>query len=135
MEDLRQQMQAETTPFRLRAMPKPRWRAFVGEHPPRKDDEGGIDDRDRVVGVNTETFYTALIRESVVDPALDEEDWAYLLGGEVQDEQGKTLAVEARLTSRQFDDLADAAWGLNRRDIDVPFSPAASRMTRGSGTE
>jgi hypothetical protein len=123
MEELRRQMLEDTTPFRLRAMPKPRWRAFVGEHPPRKGDDGEIDDRDRIIGVNVDTFYTALIRASVVEPALDDEDWEALLGD------------DGVLTSRQFDDLADAAWGLNRREVDVPFSPAASRMTRGSGTE
>lgn len=123
MEELRRQMLDDTTPFRLRAMPKPRWRQFVGEHPPRKGDDGEVDERDRIIGVNVDSFYTALIRASVVDPDLDDEDWDALLGD------------DGVLTSRQFDDLADAAWGLNRREVDIPFSPAASRMTRGTGTE
>lgn len=120
MEELRRQMLEETTSFRLRAMPKPRWRAFCADHPPRQDEAGEVDERDRAIGVNVETFYDALIRESVVDPVLDGEDWSALL---------------AVLTDRQFQDLTEAAWALNRREIDVPFSPAASRMTRASGIE
>lgn len=123
MKKLRQQMLEETTSFRLRAMPKPGWRAFVAEHPPRKDDDGEVDERDRAIGVNVETFYDALVKRSVVEPVLDEEDWQALLGD------------DGVLTDRQFAELADAAWSLNRREIDVPFSPAASRMTRDSGTE
>lgn len=120
IEALRAQMQAHTYRFRLRAMPHPVWRAFCAEHPPRKDDEGAVDERDRLLGVNTETFWTALVHRSVVDPVLSADEWTTL--GEA-------------LTDRQFSDLADAAWALNRRDVDVPFSPAASRMTRGSGSE
>ncbi|HEY9414675.1 MAG TPA: hypothetical protein VIQ30_07955 [Pseudonocardia sp.] len=120
IEALRAEMQAHTYRFRLRAMPHPRWREFCAEHPPRKDDDEKIDERDRLLGVNTETFWPALVRRSVVDPELSDTEWATL--GEA-------------LTDRQFSDLADAAWALNRRDVDVPFSPAASRMTRGSGSE
>ncbi|MGC5033082.1 hypothetical protein [Micromonospora sp. DT229] len=120
MEQLRQEMRDETEIFRLRAMPRPRWRAFIAEHPPRKGEDGEVDERDRATGVNMDTFYEALIQESVIAPVIDAEDWPVL--------------IEA-LTSRQFDELADAAWGLNRREVDIPFSPAASRMIRGSGTE
>ncbi|MEU8371223.1 hypothetical protein [Micromonospora tulbaghiae] len=121
IEALRAQMQAHTYRFRLRAMPHPAWRAFCAEHPPREDDEGKVDERDRLIGVNTETFYEALVRRSVVDPQLDDAEWQTLLGG--------------ALTDRQFTELAETAWALNRREVDIPFSPAASRMTRGSGSE
>lgn len=121
MEELRQEMKAHTYPFRLRAMPHPKWREFCAQHPPRKDDEGGVDERDRILGVNAETFWPAVVRQSLVDPQLDDSEWQALLDG--------------ALTDRQFSDLADTAWGLNRRDVDIPFSPAASRMTRGSATE
>ncbi|MCZ7440812.1 hypothetical protein O7598_30795 [Micromonospora sp. WMMC241] len=120
IEALREQMQAHTYRFRLRAMPHHVWMAFCADHPPRKDDDGGVDERDKLLGVNAETFWPALVRRSVVDPTLDDGEWATL--GEA-------------LTDRQFNALADAAWALNRREIDVPFSPAASRMTRGSATE
>ncbi|MEV4767804.1 hypothetical protein [Micromonospora humida] len=122
MEALRQQMREQTYPFRLRAMARPAWHEFVAEHPPRKDEESGeIDERDRVRGVNVASFFPDLIRRSVVEPALDNAEWSRLL--------------DEVLTDRQFNELADAAWGLNRREIDIPFSPAASRMTRASGTE
>jgi len=49
------------------------------------------------------------------DLSKDDEDWA---------------ALDQSLTSRQFDDLSDAAWSLNRREVDVPFSRAASRILR-----
>ncbi|MFV2094820.1 hypothetical protein ACFHW1_04925 [Micromonospora sp. LOL_014] len=121
IEALRVEMQDHTIDFRLRAMPRPRWKAFIAAHPPRKDDAGKVDERDRAIGVNTETFFDALVRASVVEPELDASDWDLLL--------------DERLTDRQFDELADAAWGLNRRDVDVPFSPAASRVLRGSEPE
>ena len=118
IEALRQQMLDHTVEFRLRAMPRPQWVAFVAGHPPRKTDKGDIDERDRYVGVNTETFFPDLIRRSVVSPELDDEDWRILL--------------DERLTSRQFDQLADAAWALNRREVDIPFSLAASRVIHSS---
>ncbi|MFF0823065.1 hypothetical protein ACFYUR_22110 [Micromonospora haikouensis] len=120
MEALRSEMLAHTYRFRLRAMTRPRWHAFVAEHPPRPDGDQ-VDARDRVRGVNVETFFPALVRESVVDPQLDAGEWDRLIG-EV-------------LTDRQFDELSTAAWSLNRGEVDIPFSPAASRMTRSSGTE
>lgn len=121
IEALREQMQASTVPFRLRALTRPAWRALLAAHPPRKDDEGQVDDRDKNIGVDTDTFFEALIRSSVVAPELDEEDWRTLL--------------DERLTDRQFDELANAAWALNRKDVDVPFSFAASRLLRNSSPE
>lgn len=118
IEALRQQMHDRMVVFRLRAMPRPQWAAFLDEHPPRKTDSGEVDERDKYIGVNVDTFFPALIRRSVVEPELDDEDWDLLLN--------------ERLTSRQFDDLANAAWSLNRREVDVPFSLAASR-TLSSG--
>lgn len=113
IEALREQMLDHTVELRLRAMPRRVWRAFVAEHPPRKDPESGeVDDRD-TIGVNTETFWDELIRRSVVTPDLDDEDWSRLLG-EI-------------LTDAQYNTLTDAAWGLNRREVDIPFSLAASK--------
>ena len=122
MEHLRKEMREHTYQFRLRAMTRPRWHEFIGEHPPRKaEDSDEIDARDRLRGVNIETFFPALVRESVVDPVLDPAEW--------------TLLLDQALTDRQFDELANAAWALNRGEVDIPFSPVASRMTRDTGTE
>lgn len=111
---LEARMAEHTIDFRLRAMPRPKWKAFVAEHPPRKTDAGEVDERDKFIGVNTEMFFPALVRASVVEPELDDEDWALLL--------------DERLTDRQFDELSNAAWSLNRGEVDVPFSRAASRI-------
>ncbi len=127
VEQLRQQMTESTVEFRLRAMPRRQWKAFIAQHAPRKDEESGeIHPRDRNIGVNTATIYPALVRASVISPELDDEDWLALLGDEDTD---------GALTDRQFDELANAAWLLNRDTVDVPFSLAASRILRSSEPE
>lgn len=117
---LEAEMKASTYPFRLRALPKPKFRALVAAHPPRRGDDGEPDQRDAVIGLNAETFFDALIRACLLDPALDDAQWADL---------------EAKLTDRQYDDLSNAAWYLNRSEVDVPFSRAASRQNLDSGSE
>ena len=117
IEALRRDMLDHTVEFRLRAMPRPVWTAFLAEHPPRKTESGEVDERDKWIGVNTDTFFPALVRRSVVEPELDDDDWD---------------ALDQSLTSRQFDDLSDAAWSLNRREVDIPFSRAASRILQSS---
>lgn len=119
-------MREHTDQFRLRAMPRHEFRALIADHPPRLGDDGDPVREDAQVGVNRETFFAALIRASVVEPALDDEDWAFLLG-----DAGK----EGVLTDRQFTDLEDAAWFLNRGEVNVPFSHAASIASRNFGDE
>lgn len=119
IEALRRQMEDHSITFTLRAHARPAWKQLLAEHPPRKGDDGAPLDDDRYVGVNTETFFAALVRSSVVDPELDDDDWRLLL--------------DERLTDRQFDNLSNAAWNLNRRDVDIPFSRAASKI-RSSGS-
>lgn len=120
IEALEAEMQANTYPFRLRGMSRPKWKAFVAEHPPRKADNGDPDPRDAAIGVDISTFFVALIRRSLVDPELIDEQWADLMG---------------KITDRQFDTLADAAWGLNRKEVDVPFSAAVYKLNRSSEPE
>ena len=119
IESLEQEMREHTYEFRLRALPKPAWRKLCGEHPPRRGEDSEIVPTD-LIGVNAETFYDAIIRACLVDPELNDEQWEQLVGS---------------LTDRQYDELADAAWGLNRREVDIPFSHAASRMKRDSAAE
>jgi len=123
---LEAEMADSTIDFHLRAMSRPKWRAFCAEHPPRKTADGSVDERDLYISVNRDTFFDALIRRSVVAPELDDDDWAELLGDDEHD--GKLSDVE-------YDRVADAAWGLNRRGVDVPFSAAASRLTPASEPE
>ncbi len=119
IEALEVEMRENTYDFRLRAMPRAAWTTLVNAHPPRRGDDNEIVDTDRM-GVNAETFYAAIIRACLVDPELTDDEWSQL---------------EQKLTDRQYSDLADAAWALNRREVDIPFSLAASRMRRDSGAE
>lgn len=121
MQALEEQMREHTVDFRFRALPRPKWKALLAEHPPRKAEDGGIDERDKYIGVNTETFFEAMIRACCTEPALSEDVWRILL--------------DERLTDRQFDTLSNAGWALNRSDVDVPFSRAASRILATSESE
>jgi hypothetical protein len=116
---LEAEMQESLYTFRLRAMPGPRFRAFKADHPIRIED-GEADKRDAVFGFNTETGFEPLTRMCVVDPELDDETWTQLLD---------------TLTENQFEDLAACAWFLNRGDVDIPFSSAASELMQASAAE
>lgn len=120
MEALREQMREHTYDVVMRAKPKREWRALCSEHPPRKAEDGSVDQRDVLLGCNADTFYDAIVRQCMIDPEVDDQGWA---------------EFEAALTDKQFEELADAAWSVNRRDVDIPFSPAASRQSRVSGGE
>lgn len=114
MEDVRARMKSHTVDFRLRALPRRRWTALVAAHPPRAGNE-----RDGMLGLNEETFFEAMVRECVVTPTLDDEDWTTLL--------------DDALSDAQWGMLVNAAWAVNARDVDVPFSRAASRILQTSG--
>jgi hypothetical protein len=125
---LEAQMLEEADTWVLRAMPRHKFRALVDAHEPRRGDDGEPLDEDRQLGLNRDTFFPALIRASVITPELDDEDWAWLLGDEEAGEDGV-------LTDRQFGDLEDTAWFLNRGEVKVPFSHAASLASRDSDGE
>ena len=118
---LEEQMHAHTVTFKLQALPRPKWKKLVDAHQPRRTEDGGVEDKDRYIGVNTETFFPAMIRACTVEPHLSDEVW--------------DLLFDEKLTDRQFDELSDAAWALNRREVDVPFSRDASRIREASATE
>lgn len=120
IEGLEAQMRERTYDFRLRALSKPGFRALVKDHPPRRDADDKVVEEDKYIGVDSTTFFDAMIRACLVDPELNDEEWA---------------ALNEALTDRQYADLSDAAWGLNRHEVDVPFSRAASRMKRDSSAE
>jgi hypothetical protein len=124
---LEAEMLEHTESWVLRAMPRHAFRALCAAHPPRKDDDGEILAEDRP-GIDRSTFPQALIRASLVTPELDDEDFAWLFGDEAAGEDGV-------LTDKQFGNLEDTAWFLNRGEVDVPFSHAASLATRDSGGE
>jgi hypothetical protein len=127
---LEAEMLEHTDTWRLRALPRHKFRALVAEYPPRRvaADDSEILDEDRTIGLNRKDFFPALIRASVVEPELDDDDWDWLLGVEGDDDSGV-------LTDRQFSDLSDVAWFLNRGEVEVPFSHAASLASRDSASE
>lgn len=102
MRELEEHMREATVQVRLRALDRKAWMNLVQAHPAREGNTA-----DRRLGVNGETFLDAVISACLVEPELDED---------------KLQAFLDVLTSKQFDNLADKAWGLNRRDVSVPFS-------------
>lgn len=104
------EMKRYTVVFVLHAI-GPKWNEILEQHPPRKDpaDAKKNDPRDWE-GVNSSTFYTAMVRASLTSPQMTDERWDKLLNG------------PARLSDMQFDRLADAAKRVNRQDEDLPFS-------------
>lgn len=128
IEALEAEMRESTETFTLRALPqkknprddRPTWRELLDRHPPRRGDDGEIIEADKGTLLNTSTFYDDLIRVSVVSPEMDEEDW------------GTLFAVTS---NAQYGDLSMTAWLLNRGEVDIPFSLAASRMRRATAAE
>lgn len=101
-------VRAAQLPFQLRAVPEWRLTEIATEHPPR---DGVKDDQDR--GVNGETYNMALLRESLVDPKPDDEQW----------EQLRRL-----LHYSQTEQLVDAAVSLSRRRVSLaPFSLGSAK--------
>lgn len=113
MDGLREEMQAGTVPFVLQALPEPDFQKLVEGHPPRRDGDG-VNELDAQNGYNRATFLPALIRASVIEPLLDEEDWELLFA------EG--------LGYGQVGQLAAAADRVNGGRVDVPFSPAGSSV-------
>lgn len=120
LESLEAEMAGHTYVFRLRAMPRHVWRELMAAHPPRKGEDGELVMEDRLTGANRLTVFEPLVRASIVDPELTDEQFADLIG---------------KLTDRQFEDLTSAAWDLNQGSVDIPFSRAASRARRTTSDE
>lgn len=130
---LEAEMREHMENWRLRALPRFKFRALVAAHPPRKGEDGEVLDEDQL-GLNRDTFFPALIRACLVHPHLDDDDWVWLLGSE--DENGEDEdGEEGILSDRQVSDLQDAAWFLNRGEVAVPFSRAASFVRRSTEAE
>lgn len=118
IEALEAEMRANTYPFRLRALPTPAFRALMAAHPPRRDAEGKIfDPRDATLRLNSETFFDALARASIIDPEITDEQWQQMLG---------------IMSDRHIDRLANLAWELNQADVNIPFSQGVLKMNRSS---
>lgn len=124
IEALEAEMAEATQTFVLRALPhrrsarddRPTHNELKKAHPPRREGDKVIEPDDDY-GYNVDAFNEALVRLCVVEPELDDGDWDELL---------------AVLSEGQFSRLAVACLLLNRGDIDVPFSHAASRAKRAT---
>lgn len=109
--ELRERMREHTKVFRFRGLSRRAFSDLIAKYPPSKEDEAEGKD------VDWETFGVALIAACAVDPAMTEE------------KAGKLVDV---LTSAQYDSLFAAAFSVNKRDVDVPFSYAASAVLQSS---
>ncbi|GAA0853490.1 hypothetical protein ACFQVD_26455 [Streptosporangium amethystogenes subsp. fukuiense] len=109
--ELRERMREHTTVFRFRGLPRRAWSDLVAECPPAEGaEESGAD-------VDWETFAVALVATCAVEPQMS------------VDEAGQLAEV---LTQAQWDSLFTAAYSVNKRDVDVPFSYAASAVLQSS---
>ena len=112
IEALRQQMADEVTVFRLRALPRGKWRDLMAKHPPRPEDkaEGGM--------CNLETGPIAAVAACCLDPQMSIPEVEEL--------------VDEILTQGQWDVLWQQVFLLNRVKHDIPSSSAASGILRNS---
>lgn len=115
MEAVRQEMLEHSLTFRLRALPRRKFTALQVEFPPR---EGNM--TDLVKGMDVEAAADSLVRRCLIEPELDEEDWANL---------------DDKVSDGQWQLLVNAAWAINDRDVEVPFSRTASRILQTSSDE
>jgi hypothetical protein len=122
------EMRDSVLAFTLRALPRskrpgdrrPSWRELREQHPPREKN-GEMLREDIIAGfVNAGDFPEPLVKASVVDPELSDDDWAELM---------------PNISDGQFDELVNAAWTLNRGKVDIPFSSAGSATMPTSGVE
>ncbi len=103
--DLRQEMEGDWLELTLEHQGFDAWQQFKLTHPATEDSE-----QDKVTGLD----FTALVREfmpkCVVEPVLDDEDWAGLF---------------ATCAPGDLRDLGGIAYGLHERSLDVPLSRLA----------
>jgi len=112
VEALQEQMKSSIVTLRLRAMPRREWTSLVAEHPPRPDaaeDKGNI--------VNMATFFDVAAPRTIVEPELTD---------------GQFEQLADAISNGQWTQLANAVWAVNAGSVDVPFSHAASRISRKS---
>lgn len=116
--ELLERIQEATLTLTFQALSRPRFRQLVDAYPPRKDEDGNLTHAEDVRGVNVDAFTERVIPLSLIDPKLDPDTLKLLL--------------EEHVNDRQYWDLANVVWDLNRGKVDLPFSSAASAKTRGS---
>jgi hypothetical protein len=138
VESIQERMRESTFTFVIRALPRVRFRALTNAHPPREID-GEMDLGDAKTGFDRSTFFEALLKVSTVEPDMGVDVEAYfkaLLAGEKPVlPDGDWPELFEKIIDRQYGDLTDAAWFVQRDEVSVPFSLAASLAKRSSAGE
>lgn len=109
MEALREEIAGSIATFRMRALPRKRWRELIKANPPQEGDPADVDE---------ESFVLGMIAACCLEPQMTEE-------------QATALRDDA-LTDGQWQELANAAWALNKNMVEVPLSIAAASRLAGS---
>jgi hypothetical protein len=109
--ELRERMRQHSVTFRFRGLPRKEYSDLVTACPPSEEDKTKGSD------VDMETYSVTLVAACAVEPAMSVE------------EAGQLADV---LTQAQWDSLVAAAYTVNKRDVDVPFSYAASAILASS---
>lgn len=118
MDALREQMKSATITVVLRAMSRRNFLKLCSVHPVRRDEDNKPNPNDVGLGVNTDTIWDPLIRACWVSPDITK---ARL-----------TRVLDEVLSDAQYSGLAGLAWEVNRGDVDIPFSYAASRTRQSN---
>ncbi|MEV8638091.1 hypothetical protein AB0395_41210 [Streptosporangium sp. NPDC051023] len=109
IQELRARMREHTVVFRFQGLSSKVYSDLVASHPPKDDSKRG--------DVDWDTFSVALVATCAVEPKM------------TVDEAGQ---LAESLTQAQWDALFTASYEVNKADIDVPFSYAASAVLSGS---
>lgn len=131
LDEIQAEMQEATYPIRVRALRKrrkpgdddgrPTWTELSAQHPPREKEDGSLVAEDMMAGgINRETFLEPLLRVSIVDPVMTDEQFDEFVSA---------------LSDGQYERLVQAAWDCNQGQVDIPFSRVASLIRRGSDAE
>lgn len=113
MRDLEQQMAAASTTFTLEALPAKAWSDFHATRPEKTNDEDKAAFQERWFA-----WVCELVARSVVEPVVM-----------TAEQVAKLCDV---LSGGQWDELSNAAWGLNSAEVAVPFSVAVSALIPAS---
>lgn len=116
---IEERMRAASIDIHMTAMSTTAYQKLAALHPPKVSDEGVPDLLDARMGFNRDTFWKPLIRACTTAPNMTDDQFDRLMD---------------RLTFRQFDMIAGAAYSLNKEtDGQLPFSSAVSEVTPSSG--
>lgn len=114
MGQLREQMKAHERDFRFRAVtPRGDWRRLTGARPVKTEQQTDDEYADLY-----HAWVCGIVAASAIDPVMTAE-------------QAERLAD--KLSDGQWSKLANAAWAVNEDDRGIPFSAAASVLSRSSG--